>query len=269
MPLTDLDQQWIAATELANRVGAQDFELLGRLRTQLEDLAGPAGGGAGDSHARAALRALDQVILRDSPFEEGIAEVRRALAARAAEPATTRDERPAAPWDPPAEGPPAQPTGTTAPAAAGAGLQCLVIGLADELHGLDVLSVREILGLTAITPVPGAPDCLRGVINLRGRVIPVVDLRARFGLPRVAATAETCIVIVTVRDELIGLIVDRVCDVTRIPQADIDPAPPLGPQVAPAFVTGLARSGGRVVILLDAERLLTDGGLFRAGEPAA
>jgi purine-binding chemotaxis protein CheW len=131
----------------------------------------------------------------------------------------------------------------------------LTVQLADEAYGIAVLKVREIIRLQKITPVPQMPEHVRGVINLRGRVIPVIDLRLRFGLGA-TITERTCIVVVQVflgeaRTALMGLVVDAVEEVATLREADIEPTPEFGTSVSQAYLLGMAKVGGRVKTLLD------------------
>jgi purine-binding chemotaxis protein CheW len=137
----------------------------------------------------------------------------------------------------------------------------LTFRLAQEEYGLEILKVREIIGLMNITPVPRAPHEIRGVINLRGKIIPVVDLRRKFGMSDTEATEETCIIVVNVNagDESVdmGILVDSVSEVLDIKGEDIGPAPSFGKALSTDFILGMAKTGGRVTILLTIERVLT------------
>lgn len=127
----------------------------------------------------------------------------------------------------------------------------LTFVLGDEYYGVEIHKVREIVAMMHITPVPRTQPFIRGVINLRGHAIPVMDLRLKLGLPPVEPTPMTCIVIVAVRDDNVGMIVDRVCDVTDISARDIDGVPSFGTQVDSSVLLGIGKTGGRVTILLD------------------
>lgn len=128
--------------------------------------------------------------------------------------------------------------------------------LADEEYGLEILKVREIIGVLDITQVPQTPDFVRGVINLRGKVIPVVDLRLRFGLEPTEYNDQTCVIVVDV-GMLMGIIVDTVQEVHDIPSADIEPPPQLGASVTTDFMLGMGKVRDDVKILLDIEKVLT------------
>ena len=132
----------------------------------------------------------------------------------------------------------------------------LTFFLGSEEYGLPILQVQEIVGVLPVTPVPQAPAYVLGVVNLRGKVIPVVDLRTRFGLPRVDATPETCIVFVEAQGQRVGTVVDRVNEVLAIGVEDIEPPPALGASVDTSYLRGLAKTGGRVRLLLDVDRVL-------------
>ncbi len=137
----------------------------------------------------------------------------------------------------------------------------LTLRLGREEFGIPVLYVREIMGVQDITGVPGMPSHLKGVINLRGKIIPVVDLRLKFAFPAAPFTQTTCIVVVQVVQEgqlaLIGLIVDGVCEVLNFAAADIEDAPDFGEDVDTPFVLGIAKYKGSVKILLKIENVLT------------
>lgn len=124
-----------------------------------------------------------------------------------------------------------------------------------ESYGLDIRYVTEIIGMHAITRVPDVPDYVRGIINLRGKVIPVMDVRARFGMAARDYDARTCIVVIHVRDTDIGLVVDTVSEVIDIPQQDIEPPPSIGVTTG-GFMRGVGKVGDHVKLLLDAHKLL-------------
>ncbi len=125
-----------------------------------------------------------------------------------------------------------------------------------EEYGLEILKVRELICIMDITKVPQTPDFVRGVINLRGKVIPVIDLRLKFGLEETEYTEQTCIIVVDV-GMLMGIIVDTVQEVHDIPGADIEPPPDLGASVDTDFMLGLGKVRDEVKILLDIEKVLT------------
>jgi purine-binding chemotaxis protein CheW len=134
--------------------------------------------------------------------------------------------------------------------------------LAGEDYGLEILKVREIIGLLQITPIPRAPGFIRGVINLRGRVIPVVDLRAKFGMPPTAATEQTVVIVLQVavdgRTLAMRVLVDCVLEVLNIEAATVEPPPDLGRALAGGdFILGVGKTTHRVIFLLDIARVLS------------
>ncbi len=136
----------------------------------------------------------------------------------------------------------------------------LSFALADEEYCLPVLKVREIIKVMDITPVPQVPSHVKGVINLRGKVIPVIDLRCKFGFPPQESTDRTCIIVVDVSmggvNVMMGIVVDSVSEVLNIAAADIDHAPDFGGHVTTDYVLALAKVKGTVKILLDLDRVL-------------
>ena len=138
----------------------------------------------------------------------------------------------------------------------GEALQYLTFTIADEEYGVPILSVQEIRGWSAITPVPKSPGELKGVMNLRGTIIPVLDLRVKFGLVAVAHSPFTVIIVVRIKGAVVGLMVDAVSDVLTIPTADIQTAPDLGLPGQAEHLQGVARTGDKLVLLLDVDRLL-------------
>lgn len=130
-----------------------------------------------------------------------------------------------------------------------------------EEFGVGVLKVLEIMGMQEITAMPQTPPYLKGVINLRGRVISVIDLRLRFGLPGKDHTQRTCIVVVQVNAGSgvlpMGVVVDEVCEVVSLSSDDIEDAPDFGASVRAAYVLGMAKSKGKVKILLDIDKVLS------------
>lgn len=138
--------------------------------------------------------------------------------------------------------------------------QYLTFQLAGDEYAFGILRVKEILEYDTITRVPNAPGAIRGVINLRGAVVPVVDLAIRFGLPATTVTKRTCIVIVEVRvgvDELVmGVLADAVSQVIDLAAADIEPPPPFGAKVRVDYLVGMGKLDKRFVLILDIDRLL-------------
>ena len=136
----------------------------------------------------------------------------------------------------------------------------LVFQLGREEFGIRVLKVREIMGVQDITAVPQTPAHVRGVINLRGKVIPVVDLRLKFGMPEVEYTRRTCIIVVQVQAEtaslLMGIVVDGVAEVLNVVAGEIEDTPDFGQGVAAAYLLGMAKIKDKVKILLDIDQLM-------------
>jgi len=142
--------------------------------------------------------------------------------------------------------------------------------LADECYGVQILKVREIIGLTDSTRVPGTPDFVRGVINLRGKVIPVIDLKERLGLGRTEDTEYTCIIIMDFESDdrtvQVGMVVDTVFEVIDIPANIIEPAPGFGVSDRAKYIGGLARTECGVRILLDIDNVLDPADFSGTGE---
>lgn len=140
--------------------------------------------------------------------------------------------------------------------------QFLTFALGQEEYGVEILKVQEIKGFSAITPLPNSPAFVKGVLNLRGTIVPIVDLRRKFGMPDEEYTKFTVIVVVQVRGDAgakqtIGFIVDAVRDVLDVAGTDIQPAPDMHGQIDTAFINGLAKAGEKLVILLDIEKVLS------------
>lgn len=139
--------------------------------------------------------------------------------------------------------------------------QYLSFTLGSEVFGLPILSVQEIIGLMPVTRVPRTPDYVRGVINLRGKVIPVIDLRLKFGMKNEGDTPRTCIIVVQVKYDsqtiVMGFIVDEVSEVLEIGAEQIEPPPAFGDAVAVEFIVGMGKVGQKVIMLLDVARILS------------
>lgn len=150
-------------------------------------------------------------------------------------------------------------TGATSEALATAG-KYLTFSLGEEHYGLEILRVQEIVGLLPVTRVPRLPAMVAGVVNLRGRVIPVVDLRLAFGMRASAMSERSCIVVVSVHratgTTVMGVLVDEVSDVADLAHAEIEETPEFGTAVDTSFIKGVGRLEGRVVLLLDIDRVL-------------
>jgi purine-binding chemotaxis protein CheW len=138
------------------------------------------------------------------------------------------------------------------------GSQYLTFTLGQEEYGVEILKVQEIKGYAAITPIPNTPPYIKGVMNLRGTIIPVVDLRAKFGLAATEYNQFTVIIVVRVGAKVIGVIVDAVSDVLNIPSTDIQAAPDFGAQVETRFISGMAKAGEKLVVLLEIEKVIGD-----------
>ncbi len=145
----------------------------------------------------------------------------------------------------------------------------LTFFLSGEEYGIEILKVHEIIGLLPITRVPQTQHCLKGVINLRGKVIPVVDLRLKFGMPSAESTSETCIIVVHIRGIDVGVVVDRVSEVIDVRDGEIEPAPSFGNGFNTDFILGIGNTQEKVRILLDIDRVLPSGDLFQFEETAA
>ena len=150
--------------------------------------------------------------------------------------------------------------GTAAAPAAAAPLQSLTFMLGGDVYAIGILSIKEIIEYTPMTEVPLMPPCIRGVINLRGAVVPVMDLQVRFGQAPRPVTKRTCIVIVEVNtpegQQVMGVVVDAVNEVLDIDASDIEPPPSFGTRIRSDFISGMAKVHGKFVILLDVNRVL-------------
>jgi len=139
----------------------------------------------------------------------------------------------------------------------------LTFALGREEYGIGILKVKEIIGILPITPVPRTPGYMKGVINLRGKVIPVVDLRLKFEMEQVGHTERTCIIVVEVSQPdgavLTGIMVDSVSEVLNVKAGDIEEAPDFGAKVDTDYILGLAKMNGGVKILLDIDRVMGSG----------
>jgi purine-binding chemotaxis protein CheW len=138
------------------------------------------------------------------------------------------------------------------------GNQFLTFQLGEELYGVDILRVQEIKGYTTVTKIPNTPSYIKGVLNLRGTIVPIVELRTTFGMETIDYTMFTVIVVVVVRDRIMGLVVDSVSDVLNISQKDIQASPEFGSRVDVSFLNGIGKSGDKLVALLNIDRLLTE-----------
>jgi purine-binding chemotaxis protein CheW len=132
----------------------------------------------------------------------------------------------------------------------------LTFSLGNEEYGIEIRHVTEIIGIQNITDLPDMPDFVKGVINLRGKVIPVIDVRLRFNMQERAYDERTCIVVVNINDMAVGLIVDSVSEVIDIPAGDIEPPPRVKKGEASRYIKGLGKVNQAVIILLEIERLI-------------
>ncbi len=129
--------------------------------------------------------------------------------------------------------------------------------LGEEEFVLDILKVQEIIKLVDITPVPNSPDFVEGVINLRGKVIPIVSLRKRFGFQDKEKDSQTRIIVVEIEKKLVGFIVDYVTEVLRIPSSTIEPPPPLVSKIGSEYLKGVGKLDERLLIVLDVDKILS------------
>jgi purine-binding chemotaxis protein CheW len=147
--------------------------------------------------------------------------------------------------------------------------EVLVFILGTEEYGVDILKVQEIRGYDKVTPIPSAPDYLKGVVNLRGSIVPIVDMRVKFRLPEVRYDQFTVVVILRISERTIGVVVDGVSDVVHLTASDVKPAPQLGSIVDSSYIAGLATQNDRMVLLLDIEKLLSSGEMNLLAQVAA
>jgi purine-binding chemotaxis protein CheW len=152
-------------------------------------------------------------------------------------------------------------------------LKFLRFELAEEYYGLDILKIMEINGMMEITSVPQTPKFLKGLINLRGKVIPVIDLRLKFGLPEQENTERTSIIVIEFKtvygSTQMGILVDCVSEVLTINEADIDPPPDFGSRLKNEYIKGMAKTKNQVLIILDIDLILTDEELTFGPKPLA
>jgi len=135
-------------------------------------------------------------------------------------------------------------------------LQLVTLTLGTEEYAVDILKVQEINRMKEITRVPNSPSYVEGVINLRGKVIPVVNLRSKFGLQEKENDERTRIIIMDIQGIIMGLIVDSVSEVLRIPSNIVEPTPPMASNISSEFIKGIAKLEDRLIILLDMDKLL-------------
>jgi purine-binding chemotaxis protein CheW len=144
----------------------------------------------------------------------------------------------------------------------------LTFHLAKEDYGIEIRYVTEIIGIQRITEVPDMPDFIKGVINLRGKIIPVMDVRTRFALPAREYDDRTCIIVVNINETAVGLVVDEVSEVADIPDDQIEPPPSTGKRNASRYIQGMGKLDEAVKILLNVEKLLFEEELASIAETA-
>ncbi|PMH41018.1 chemotaxis protein CheW [Vibrio sp. 10N.286.49.B3] len=137
-------------------------------------------------------------------------------------------------------------------------LQWVTFQLEEETYGINVMQVREVLRYTEIAPVPGAPDYVLGIINLRGNVVTVIDTRSRFGLMPGDITDNTRIIVIESERQVIGILVDSVAEVVYLRSSEIDTTPSVGTDEGSKFIQGVSNREGKLLILVDLNKLLTE-----------
>ena len=137
------------------------------------------------------------------------------------------------------------------------GSQFLTFQLGEELYGVDILRVQEIKGYTAVTRIPNTPAHIKGVLNLRGTIVPIVELRTKFGMPTIDYTMFTVIVVVVVREKIMGLVVDAVSDVITLTPDQLRPVPEFNAAIASDHLLAIGALEDRMLILLDIEKLMS------------
>ena len=157
-------------------------------------------------------------------------------------------------------------------AAASSSRELLTFTLGSEEYGIDILKVQEIRGYEAVTTIANAPEFIKGVINLRGVIVPIVDMRIKFKLGRVTYDESTVVIILNVANRVVGMVVDGVSDVTTLKADEIKPAPEFGASLDTQYLQGLGTVDERMIILADIEKLMTSRDMElieTAGEQAA
>lgn len=137
-------------------------------------------------------------------------------------------------------------------------LQYVTFKLDDETYGINVMRIQEVLRYTEIAPVPGAPDYVLGIINLRGNVVTVIDTRRRFGLRDAEVTDATRIVVIEAENQVMGVLVDSVAEVVYLRQSEIETAPNVGNEESARFIQGVCNKNGELIILVEFDKMLTD-----------
>jgi purine-binding chemotaxis protein CheW len=148
------------------------------------------------------------------------------------------------------------------------GDQFLTFTLQGEEYGIEILRVQEIKGLSKIRPIPNAPAHVKGVINLRGAVVPIIDLRCRFGMTETEYNQFTVIIFVSVGAKVVGLVVDAVSDVMSIGNGQVEETPEMGGEIDTSYFCGMGKVGEKLVLLLNIERLLAGARLYTLATPS-
>jgi purine-binding chemotaxis protein CheW len=138
------------------------------------------------------------------------------------------------------------------------GGKLLTFQLGEQEYGIQILEAHEVVGLMKIDPVPQTPAFMKGIINLRGKIIPVIDLRSKFDMLDIASSKETCIIVVAIGGKLTGIIVDFLVGVLTIEESDFENTPQLGENIRTEFIIGMAKLEKRVVIVLNIETILSN-----------
>jgi len=134
----------------------------------------------------------------------------------------------------------------------------LTFFLSSEEYGIEILKVQEIIGVMPITPIPRTPSFIKGVINLRGRIIPIIDLRLKLSMAEVKHTDETCFIVVKAHDMHMGIVVDKVSEVLNIESENVEDAPSMGQEIDTEYILGIGKAAGKVKLLLDIDKVLSD-----------
>ncbi|PID41481.1 MAG: chemotaxis protein CheW [Proteobacteria bacterium] len=137
-------------------------------------------------------------------------------------------------------------------------LQYVTFRLDNETYGINVMQIQEVLRYTEIAPVPGAPDYVLGIINLRGNVVTVIDTRKRFGLSEADVSDHTRIVVIEIAGQVLGILVDSVAEVVYLRQSEVETAPNVGNEESAKFIQGVCNKNGELIILVEFEKLLTE-----------
>ena len=152
---------------------------------------------------------------------------------------------------------------------AGNASQFVTFSIGDECYGVSAMKVHEIIGMTRITPVPNSMGYMKGVINLRGSVVPVVDIRLKFSMDEKGYSEQTIIIIVEIKKRLFGMIVDSVSDVIGISDSEIQATPHFSTQIETDFISGIADRNDQLIIMLDVDGILTDHEIMEAEAKSA